>query len=208
MRSKRIFDIIASFIGLIALSPILLLLSVLIGIHMGFPIFFRQKRTGLYGMQFLLIKFRTMSTNHSGSPVSVKGEKRITPLGAWLRTYKLDEIPELWNVLVGHMSFVGPRPEVPQYSDRLKGEELRILNIRPGLTGPATLKYISEESLLSSVEDPVKYNDEVIWPDKIRINLHYIENRSFWKDIVIICRTFLPNRNLETKQSLHKEVQL
>lgn len=140
-----------------------------------------------------------MNVDHSGCPVSIKGEKRITPLGAWLRKNKLDEIPELWNVLIGDMSFVGPRPELPQYTNKLKGDELKILNIRPGITGPATIKYISEESLLSSVEDPIKYNDEVIWPDKVKINLMYVEHRSFCKDIMLIFKTFLHTRNFETE---------
>ena len=106
-----------------------------------------------------------------------------------LRKYKLDELPELWNVLKGDMSFVGPRPDMPEYIERLKGEEKKILNLRPGITGPASLKYANEEELLASVEDPVKYNDEVIWPDKVRINLDYYYNRSFWGDIRIILQT-------------------
>lgn len=130
-----------------------------------------------------------MIVNHGGSFVSLKGESRITPLGAKLRKHKLDELPELWNVLKGDMSFVGPRPDVPEYTDKLIGEEKRILEVRPGITGPATLKYANEEELLSSVHDPQKYNDEVLWPDKVRLNLSYYYNRTFFGDIRIIFRT-------------------
>jgi lipopolysaccharide/colanic/teichoic acid biosynthesis glycosyltransferase len=153
------------------------------------PVMFEQKRAGRYGNPFTIIKFRTMTVNNVGTTISVRGEKRITPLGAFLRKYKLDELPELWNVLRGDMSFVGPRPDMPQYAIKLSGEERRILELRPGITGPASLKYANEEELLASVPDPHKYNDEVIWPDKVRVNLDYYYNRSFFGDILIILRT-------------------
>lgn len=153
------------------------------------PVFFRQKRTGRYGKPFTIYKFRTMIVNHGGNTVSVKGENRITALGAVLRKFKLDELPELWNVLIGDMSFVGPRPDVPEYYESLSGEEKKILELRPGITGPASLKYSNEEEILESVADPKKYNDEVLWPDKIRINLDYYYNRSFWGDIGLIFKT-------------------
>lgn len=130
-----------------------------------------------------------MTMDHGGSTVSVKGENRITSLGAKLRRYKLDELPELWNVLIGDMSFVGPRPDMPEYVEKLTGEEKLILKLRPGITGPATLKYAREEELLASVQDPKKYNDEVLWPDKVRLNLAYYYTRSFFKDIQIIFST-------------------
>lgn len=130
-----------------------------------------------------------MYVDHGGSSVSVRGESRITPLGEKIRKFKLDELPELWNILKGDMSFVGPRPDMPEYADRLKGEERKILELRPGLTGPATLKYADEEELLATVPDPRNYNDEVIWPDKVRINLEYYYNRSFFGDLVIIFKT-------------------
>ena len=130
-----------------------------------------------------------MLLNHGGNTVSVRGEGRITPFGAWLRRYKLDELPELWNVLKGDMSFVGPRPDMPEYAGRLKGEECLILQLRPGITGPATLKYSHEEELLASVPNPKKYNDEVLWPDKVRINLDYYYNRNFFGDIKMILMT-------------------
>lgn len=130
-----------------------------------------------------------MTVNHGGSTISVKGENRITPVGAILRRYKLDELPELWNVFKGDMSFVGPRPDMPEYSKKLVGEERKILELRPGITGPATLKYANEEELLISIDDPQKYNDEVIWPDKVRINLDYYHSRSFFGDILVILKT-------------------
>lgn len=129
--------------------------------------------------------------NYGGNSISVKGEPRITTIGSYLRKYKLDELPELWNVLKGDMSLVGPRPDIPEYAGSLAGEERKILELRPGLTGPASLKYVNEEELLASVTDPKKYNDEVIWPDKVRINLDYCYNRSFFGDISIILRTIL-----------------
>ncbi len=186
---KRLFDIVASFFGLIILSPVLLIISLIILFRMGKPVLFLQKRTGRYAKPFTIYKFRTMTLSHNGSTVSVKGESRITPLGAVLRKYKLDELPELWNVLIGDMSFVGPRPDMPKYYEGLTEEEKEILNLRPGLTGPATLKYAKEEELLAMVDNPEKYNAEVIWPDKVRINLDYYRNRTFWLDIIIILKT-------------------
>ena len=191
MTIKRLFDITASLAGLLLLWPLFVIIAVLIKIRMPGPVFFNQKRAGRHGKSFVIHKFRTMTTGHGGSTISVKGESRITPLGAVLRKYKLDELPELWNVLKGDMSFVGPRPDMPEYFERLKGEEKKILELRPGITGPASLKYSNEEELLADVEDPVKYNDEVIWPDKVRINLDYYYNRSFWGDIGLILKTVL-----------------
>jgi lipopolysaccharide/colanic/teichoic acid biosynthesis glycosyltransferase len=130
-----------------------------------------------------------MRPDHQGSTISVKGEKRITPLGAFLRKHKFDELPELWNVVCGDMSLVGPRPDMPGYANQLVGEEKLILKLRPGITGPASLKYANEEELLAGVADPVKYNDEIIWPDKVRINLDYYYNRSFLGDMLIIFKT-------------------
>ena len=152
---------------------------------------FTQKRVWRYGRLFTIHKFRSMMVSHNGSSVSVAGEARITPLGATLRKYKLDELPELWDVLIGNMSFVGPRPDVPGYADQLQGEDRRILELRPGITGPASLKYRDEEELLATVENPQEYNDKVIYPDKIRINLYYLQHYSFVKDIQMIVCTVL-----------------
>ena len=160
------------------------------------PVFFIQKRVGKDGELFSMYKLRTMSVNHGGSSVSVAGEARITPLGRVLRRYKLDELPELWNVLKGDMSFVGPRPDVPGYADSLKGDDKHILKLKPGITGPASLKYRNEEDILALQSDPQKYNDEVIYPDKVRINLYYLDNYSFLKDIQMIFCTVLGRKML------------
>jgi lipopolysaccharide/colanic/teichoic acid biosynthesis glycosyltransferase len=186
---KRLFDIIASFAGLILLSPVIITVALLIKIRMPGPIIFKQVRTGRYGNPFTMYKFRTMVIAHGGNSVSVKGENRITPLGATLRKSKLDELPELWNIVLGNMSFVGPRPDVPEYTDKLTPEEKAFLNIRPGLTSPASIKYVNEEELLAFNEDPQNYFDMVIWPDKVRLNLDYYYNRSFWSDLLIITGT-------------------
>lgn len=189
---KFVFDKIFSLLGLIVLSPILAVVAVLIRVKMpNGPIIFRQKRVGQNGELFTIYKFRTMETEHSGSSISVAGEARITPLGARLRRYKIDELPELWNVLKGDMSFVGPRPDVPGYADKLEGEAKSILKLKPGITGPASLKYRYEEELLATVENPQQYNDEVIFPDKTRLNLYYLNNYSFMKDMQMIFCTIL-----------------
>lgn len=195
MTLKWIFDRIVSFIGLLCLWPVLIVVAILIKIKMpGGPALFTQKRVGRHGKLFTMHKFRSMTVSHSGSSVSVAGEARITPLGAKLRKYKLDELPELWDVLIGNMSFVGPRPDVPGYADQLKGEDRRVLELRPGITGPASLKYRNEEELLAKVENPIEYNDTVIYPDKVRINLYYLDHYSFIKDIQMILCTVLGKR--------------
>lgn len=192
---KWLFDRFASLIGLLFLWPILVVVAILIKVKMpGGPAFFTQKRVGRNGRLFTMHKFRSMTVSHSGSSVSVAGESRITPLGATLRKYKLDELPELWDVLIGNMSFVGPRPDVPGYADQLKGEDRRVLELRPGITGPASLKYRDEEELLAKVDNPIEYNDTVIYPDKVRINLYYLNHYSFIKDIQMILCTVLGKR--------------
>ena len=213
MLLKWIFDRLVSLIGLLFLWPVLIAVAILIRVKMpGGPVLFRQKRVGRHGQLFTMVKFRSMTVAHGGSSVSVAGEARITPLGARLRRYKLDELPELWNVLAGDMSFVGPRPDVPGYADQLKGDDRRMLELRPGITGPASLKYRDEEELLAVIdktlaaEGEVKlgdgrtvgsvqdYNDIVIYPDKVRINLYYLDHYSFWKDIQMILCTVLGKR--------------
>lgn len=203
---KWLFDRIAAFLGLAVLWPVLAVVAVLIKVKMpGGPVFFVQKRVGKDGKLFNCHKFRTMRVKHDGSPVSVAGDKRITPLGAVLRHYKLDEFPELWDVLVGNMSFVGPRPDVPGYADRLQGNDRDVLKLRPGITGPATLKYRLEDEMISEYvakkqaegdtrarqEIAVEYNDTVIYPDKVRLNYYYYRNYSFIKDIQMIFCTVL-----------------
>lgn len=194
---KYLFDRTASLFGLLLLWPALLIVALLIRMKMpGGPVIFTQHRVGRDGRLFTMYKFRSMTVSHSGSSVSVAGESRITPLGAKLRKYKLDELPELWNVLKGDMSFVGPRPDVPGYADRLQGEDRLILKLRPGITGPASLKYANEEEILAQVSDPVKYNDEVIFPDKVRINLNYYYNHTFLGDIRLIFQTIFRSYEL------------
>jgi len=183
MPLKFLFDHLLSFLGLIVLSPVMLVVAVLIMVKMGGPVLFKQQRVGKEG----------------------KGESRITPLGAKLRKYKLDELPELWNVLKGDMSFVGPRPDVPGYADRLQGDDREVLLLRPGITGPASLKYRNEEEMIaeyvaqaktqgdsrSEQEIALWYNDNVIWPDKVRINCYYYRHYSFAKDIQMMFCTVL-----------------
>lgn len=195
MIAKYLFDRIMAFVGLVVLSPILFVVWILIRIKMpDGPAVFTQKRVGKGGRLFTMYKFRSMSAHHSGSTVSVAGESRITPLGAKLRRYKLDELPELWNVFIGDMSFVGPRPDVPGYADKLEGDDRRVLQLRPGITGPASLKYRDEEVLLAAQANPQEFNDKVIYPDKVRINLYYLDHYSFVTDINMIIATVLGKR--------------
>ena len=207
---KWLFDRIVALIGLAILWPILLVVAIMIKIKMpGGPVFFVQKRVGKDGRLFNCHKFRTMTVKHNGSTISVAGDSRITPLGAKLRHYKLDELPGLWDVLIGNMSFVGPRPDVPGYADKLQGEDRDVLKLRPGITGPATLKYRLEDEMLALVQAELdekgeirnekwgvvrsvkEYNDKVIYPDKVRLNCYYYRHYSFIKDIqIIICTVF------------------
>ena len=213
MKIKWLFDRIVALIGLAILWPILLVVAIMIKIKMpGGPTFFVQKRVGKGGRLFDCHKFRTMTVKHNGSTVSVAGDSRITPLGAKLRHYKLDELPGLWDVLIGNMSFVGPRPDVPGYADKLEGEDRDVLKLRPGITGPATLKYRLEDEMLADVrrlmsegrclpqeqidsmtdqELAIWYNDNVIYPDKVRLNCYYYRHYSFIKDIQMIVCTVL-----------------
>ena len=203
---KWIFDRLVAFIGLLFLWPVLLVTAILVKIKMpGGPAFFVQKRVGKDGRLFDCHKFRTMTVKHNGSTVSVAGDSRITPLGAKLRHYKLDELPGLWDVLIGNMSFVGPRPDVPGYADKLTGADRDVLKLRPGITGPATLKYRLEDEMIAEYvaqkhssgdkreaqEIAVEYNDTVIYPDKVRLNCYYYHHYSFIKDIQMILCTVL-----------------
>lgn len=203
---KWLFDRFWAFVGLLFLWPVLAIVAVLIKVKMpGGPVLFVQKRVGRDGKLFDCHKFRTMTVKHNGASVSVAGDSRITPLGATLRHYKLDELPGLWDVLIGNMSFVGPRPDVPGYADQLQGDDRRVLQLRPGITGPATLKYRLEDEMISDYvaqkqasgdprpmqEIAVEYNDTVIYPDKVRINLYYLDHYSFVKDFQMILCTIL-----------------
>ncbi len=206
MLLKWIFDRITALLGLLILWPVLMIVAIMVKIKMpGGPVFFVQKRVGKGGKLFNCHKFRTMTVNHNGSTVSVAGDSRITPLGAKLRHYKLDELPGLWDVLIGRMSFVGPRPDVPGYADKLEGDDRDVLKLRPGITGPATLKYRLEDEMISDYvrkkqaegdsrpmqEIATEYNDTVIYPDKVRLNCYYYRHYSFLKDIEMILATVL-----------------
>lgn len=208
---KWFFDRIASFVGLLILWPVLLTVAILVKIKMpGGPALFIQKRVGKEGRLFNCHKFRTMTVKHNGSTVSVAGDSRITPLGAKLRHYKLDELPGLWDVLIGNMSFVGPRPDVPGYADKLQGDDRDVLKLRPGITGPATLKYRLEDEMIAEYvaqkqaegdnreaqDIAVEYNDNVIYPDKVRLNCYYYRYYSFIKDLqMIFCTVLGKNMN-------------
>lgn len=215
---KLIFDKVVSFIGLLILWPVLLVVALLIKWKMPGPILFCQQRVGRYGRIFTVYKFRTMtvkaeasvaSRNSEATSIASQEQSRITPLGEKLRRYKLDELPELWNVLKGDMSFVGPRPDVPGYADQLQGEDREVLLLRPGITGPASLKYRNEEDILEAVDEALQkgrsglpmgittvqeYNDNVIYPDKVRLNRYYLHHYSFIKDIQMIVCTVLGKR--------------
>lgn len=203
---KWIFDRLVAFIGLVCFSPIFLVVAILIKLKMpGGPVLFVQDRVGKDGKLFHCHKFRTMQVHHNGDTVSVAGDSRITPLGAKLRHYKLDELPGLWDVLIGNMSFVGPRPDVPGYADQLQGDDRDVLKLRPGITGPATLKYRREDEMIADYvaqrqaqgdnrpmqEIATEYNDQVIYPDKVRLNCYYYRHYSFLRDIHMILATVL-----------------
>lgn len=195
---KWIFDRFVSLLGLICLFWLYIVVAILIKVKMpGGPIFFVQKRVGRNGKLIKVHKFRSMTARRADdvfTGIAAAETRRITPLGAKLRKYKIDELPELWDVFIGNMSFVGPRPDVPGYADLLKGEDREVLSLRPGITGPGSLKYRNEEEILANIEDPKKYNDEVIWPDKVRLNRYYLHHYSFIKDIQMIICTVLGKR--------------
>ena len=188
---KYIFDRIFSLIGLIVISPFILVVFVLHKIKMPRGAFiYRQVRVGKDGKLFRIFKIRTLRENsEEAGSVTTADDERILPFGKWLRESKVDTFLELINILIGDMSFVGPRPDVPGYADKLEGDDRVILKMRPGLTGPASIKYRHEDKILAQQDDPKKYNDEVIWPDKVRINKTYYENRSIWLDFSILWKT-------------------
>ena len=187
---KIIFDFLLALFGIILFAPIFLVIIFLIKLDSKGSVFFMQSRVGLNGKVFKIIKFRTMNVNqNSNSTITLKDDPRITRIGKYLRKSKIDEIPELFNILIGDMSFVGPRPDVPGYADLLKGENRNILKLRPGITSHASLKYANEEFLLTQVDDPISYNNTTIYPDKVRMNLKYYNNHNIWLDIKIIFAT-------------------
>lgn len=191
MLVKRLFDIIVSFFGLIVLFPVFAGIIIAIKLTMPGSILFKQKRIGLRRTSFTILKFRSMKVNHSQSSVTLPNDNRITSLGRFLRKTKIDELPQLLNILKGEMSVVGPRPDVPEYALKLTGDDRIIFNMKPGLTGADSVHYPDEESLLEKQENPVEYYEKVIWPHKVRINKNYIKHWSFWLDIKIIIYTLI-----------------
>ena len=185
---KRIFDFFFSFIGLIITWPIILIAWIIASIETKSNGMFSQIRVGENGKLFKIYKIKTMY-DKKGSTITTLNDDRITKSGKFFRKYKIDELPQLWNVLIGDMSFVGPRPDMPGYADKLQGEDRIILSVKPGITGPASLKYKNEEEILAKVANPKEYNDKVIWPDKVKINKEYIKNWSLKKDIKYIIKT-------------------
>jgi len=187
---KRLFDIFFSFAGLVLFSPIIAIAWVVASIDTRSNGLFVQQRIGLYGKCFNLIKIKTMvEVAGMNTTITSSNDRRITRSGRFLRKTKVDELPQLWNVLVGNMSFVGPRPDVTGYADNLQGEDRLMLSVRPGITGPASLKYRNEEEILAQQVDPAVYNDEVIWPDKVRINREYVKNFSLTREFYFIWKT-------------------
>ncbi|WP_375177551.1 sugar transferase [Marinobacter mobilis] len=191
-RVKRAFDISVALLGLMFTWWLILMAFVAASLDTRSNGFFVQRRVGKDGKVFQVVKIKTMRPhNKTTTTVTCSGDPRITPLGRFFRKTKIDELPQLWNVLLGQMSFVGPRPDVPGYADQLTGVDRAILSLRPGITGPATLKYRDEEELLATQDDPERYNREVIYPDKVKINLQYIREWSFRGDLDCILATVL-----------------
>ena len=190
---KRLFDFTAALAGLAVLSPLMLLMAILVRATSPGPALFIQERVGRHGRAFRCAKFRTMCTGaQAQGTVTTAADARVTPLGRWLRRWKLDELPQLWNVLAGRMSFVGPRPDVPGYADRLQGDDRRILELRPGITGPATLLFRDEERLLALAKNPQAFNDAVVYPEKVRLNREYLETGHFGRDLGYVIATVWP----------------
>lgn len=189
---KRLFDIVASGLGLLCLSPLLLIVAIWIKLDSPGPVFFRQVRVGRYNKDFRIFKFRSMRVgSDKGSQITVGGhDSRITRSGYFIRKTKIDELPQLINVFIGDMSLVGPRPEVRHYVDMWTPEQLHVLDVRPGITDPASIRYRNENELLEKAEDPEKYYVEVIMQDKIKLYLEYVEKHSFLYDLKLIFQTF------------------
>ena len=189
---KRLFDVVASGVGLLLLSPLFLLVAIWIKLDSPGPVFYRQVRVGRYNRDFRIFKFRSMRVGaDKGSLVTIGGrDPRVTRSGYFIRKFKIDELPQLINVFIGDMSLVGPRPEVRHYVDYWTKEQLHVLDVRPGITDPASIKFRNENELLEKAEDPEKYYIEVIMQEKLRLYLKYVEKHNFWYDIKLIFQTF------------------
>jgi len=188
---KRTVDVMAAGGGLVLLAPVLVLLALMVKWTSPGPVFFGQERVGRGGRNFRILKFRTMvaDAERRGLHITAGGDPRITPVGRFLRRYKMDELPQLWNVLAGDMSLVGPRPEVAKYVALYSPEQRRVLEVRPGITDPASLAYRHEEALLAQAADPERFYVETVMPAKLRINLDYINHRTFVRDFAVLLRT-------------------
>lgn len=189
---KRLFDIFASGLGLVVLSPLFIILSIWIKLDSKGPVFYRQVRVGRYNKDFRIFKFRSMRIgSDKGSLVTIGGrDSRITHCGYYLRKMKLDELPQLINVFIGDMSLVGPRPEVRHYVNYWTNEQMHVLDVRPGITDPASIKFRNENELMGKAEDPERFYIDVIMQEKLKLYLEYVENHSFWGDIKLIFDTF------------------
>ena len=190
---KRLSAVVASGVGLLLLSPLFLLVAIWIKLDSPGPVFYRQVRVGRYNRDFRIFKFRSMRVGaDKGSLVTIGGrDPRVTRSGYFIRKFKVDELPQLINVFIGDMSLVGPRPEVRHYVDYWTKDQLHVLDVRPGITDPASIKFRNENELLEKAEDPEKYYIEVIMQEKLRLYLEYVENHSFWYDIKLIFQTFV-----------------
>jgi lipopolysaccharide/colanic/teichoic acid biosynthesis glycosyltransferase len=201
---KRAFDITLAAVGLLALSWLIAILWVVAAIETRGNGFFMQHRVGRFGQTFKILKIKTMFDHSRAAarcPVAIVNTNCITRSGRFMRRYKLDELPQLWNIVRGEMSFVGPRPDVPGFADCLEGEERAILALRPGVTGPASLRFRNEEEEFANVQDPVAYNRNVVWPEKIRLNLAYLKKNDMWTDLYIIWRSCIPCRTSLNEQA-------
>ena len=192
LKMKRVFDIVASGLGLIVLNPLFLILAIWIKLDNKGPVFYRQVRVGRYNKDFRIFKFRSMRVGaDKGSLVTIGGrDPRVTKAGYWIRKFKLDELPQLINVFIGDMSLVGPRPEVRHYVDYWTPEQMHVLDVRPGITDPASIKFRNENELVEQAEDPEKYYIEVIMQEKIKLYLEYVEKHNFFYDLGLIFKTF------------------
>jgi lipopolysaccharide/colanic/teichoic acid biosynthesis glycosyltransferase len=199
-RDRKVLDRFCAALGLCVLSPILVLVALAVSIGDGWPIFFRQERVGRAGKRFQLLKFRTMRKGKSGPSITARGDARITATGGFLRKFKLDELPQLWNVVRGEMSLVGPRPEVPQFVDMNDSRWSSVLQVRPGITDPASIAFRNEEEILAKASDPISFYREHVLPAKLALNMSYLGNRSLWLDMKVIlqtvrCATFPNHQN-------------
>ncbi len=198
--AKAVFDRVAAALGLVVLAPVLALIAAAIVLEAGFPVLFRQTRVGRGGRPFRLVKFRSMRMDVAGTRITAGRDPRVTRVGAWLRRRKIDELPQLWNVLRGDLSLVGPRPEIPPFVDTQDPVWRAVLEVRPGITDPASLQFRHEEELLSGAADAERYYREAILPPKLALNLEYIRTRTFWGDLKLIARTLRACAATEPRQ--------